>query len=671
MFRGICAAICLVTFTLVLAEDSDELQELKKTVGMMGRQLMMQQFASEERLRMSGNSGLKQVRAFFTGSRPYFSPSHSGRSLSSIHNHDNLIRVVGLGEMNVVLNGVEFRTRHNDYSLVMPHRSMDGFKATEDVPFPEVPPEVTSKATVEEQIDEMKQWFKAFKEQNPSVRDYRKYFKPILCYMEGYWTKSNKKIDESFPSDRHFIDAKTWFELQEKVRFASASGRKDTDENFTFLPTTVLEVTNGTLPVYAQWNYRITCHPLKNDLPLNRLRVANELNSRMIRKFTMDMHSTTRAARFEVNPVDRNEWSDRSHKNIYLDQLMGEIPGLDNYAANLTDDSFGNLALEVGTNKPVNTGYYHRWFRSSKKDAMGETVNQRGFSDSAVYMAMTTQDKIASMKLDRCTKKNKKRRCIQTETLVQKWTYAIPLEIIYLTPLYQWNPYNIEYKGRSNSASGLTVNADGRDGTPEWKLALNGTNHRSYYRTPAAFFSSIKTDEGKADTSGGNKGVLDREGMMRIVRSSGTSITKDIPGVGTVRTRYPIMPIHGHGTPVWKELEALKDVTLNSQSFAHMFTEPLDKQCRKSMIFFTDQSRNSTVAEHVHSFELTPEEIAIMKNKMPVYKFTSSAEGHNHILGLRIRKAQANPETGVLYISECDGKKSCWDGHGRALIVKL
>ena len=29
----------------------------------------------------------------------------------------------------------------------------------------------------------------------------------------------------------------------------------------------------------------------------------------------------------------------------------------------------------------------------------------------------------------------------------QKWTYAIPLEIIYMTPLYAWNPFNIEYKG--------------------------------------------------------------------------------------------------------------------------------------------------------------------------------------------------------------------------------
>ena len=36
----------------------------------------------------------------------------------------------------------------------------------------------------------------------------------------------------------------------------------------------------------------------------------------------------------------------------------------------------------------------------------------------------------------------------QCTTVDQKWTYAIPLEIIYMTPLSSWNPYNLEYKGK-------------------------------------------------------------------------------------------------------------------------------------------------------------------------------------------------------------------------------
>lgn len=102
------------------------------------------------------------------------------------------------------------------------------------------------------------------------MRDYRKYFRPLLCYLEGTWTKNSKSIDEPFESDRHFVDASSWFDLQEKIRFTSYTGRKDNLENFAYLPTTIIEAVNGTTAVFAQWNYRILCHPLKDYLPVNR-----------------------------------------------------------------------------------------------------------------------------------------------------------------------------------------------------------------------------------------------------------------------------------------------------------------------------------------------------------------------------------------------------------------
>lgn len=58
--------------------------------------------------------------------------------------------------------------------------------------------QVLDKKTVDEQIVEMRQWFKAFRDQDHSVRDYRKHFKPVLCYLEGGWTHSTKKIEEPF-----------------------------------------------------------------------------------------------------------------------------------------------------------------------------------------------------------------------------------------------------------------------------------------------------------------------------------------------------------------------------------------------------------------------------------------------------------------------------------------
>lgn len=59
----------------------------------------------------------------------------------------------------MVLNGVEFRTRHNDYRLRMPSSDRTYNKLV-DIPYPDVPPAVLHKPTVLEQVEEMKEWFK-------------------------------------------------------------------------------------------------------------------------------------------------------------------------------------------------------------------------------------------------------------------------------------------------------------------------------------------------------------------------------------------------------------------------------------------------------------------------------------------------------------------------------
>ena len=63
----------------------------------------------------------------------------------------------------------------------------------------------------------MKEWFRAWRDQDHSIRDYRKYFKPVLCILEGGWTFSDENtIDEPFLSGHH-LDAKSWKDLQQKV----------------------------------------------------------------------------------------------------------------------------------------------------------------------------------------------------------------------------------------------------------------------------------------------------------------------------------------------------------------------------------------------------------------------------------------------------------------------
>ena len=460
---------------------SAEMESFRKILGALSRQVMLQQMFVEERIRSDGDSGVKQVRLGSEGTRNYFSDTHgNSRRLMSIHEHANNIRTVGLGEFIGVLNGVEFRTRHNDYRLYMANKTSKDYHATEPIPFPEVPPEVTNKATVDGQIVEMREWFKAWKSQNHTVRDYRKYFKPVLCYLEGAWTTATKDIDEPFESDRHFIDAKTWFDLQEKVRFTSYTGRKDNLENFSFLPTTIMEIINGTIPVFAQWNYRILCHPLSRDVPLNRFRVVDDLHARLPARRKYEEEANTRAARFQLNPRDSDTWGNERYNNpkfTLLDELMSEIPGKDNYQGNLTDEAFALPAHTIDPKKSgkLNVAYYHRWFKVMEKDAMGQSVRHRGYADENLFMAMTTQPKVAGMKLTTCKGRKWRQKC---NTISQKFSYAIPLEIIYMTPLNRWNPFDLEYKGSERTPYGKTVYLGGRFGGRTPEKAYNGTNSK-------------------------------------------------------------------------------------------------------------------------------------------------------------------------------------------------
>ena len=82
-----------------------------------------------------------------------------------VDNHfvDHICRTVGMGELNVVLNGIEFRTRHNDYRLRMPSKTKKDYNLMEYIDFPPVPPAVLNKKTVHEQVLEMREWFRGTK----------------------------------------------------------------------------------------------------------------------------------------------------------------------------------------------------------------------------------------------------------------------------------------------------------------------------------------------------------------------------------------------------------------------------------------------------------------------------------------------------------------------------
>jgi hypothetical protein len=630
----------------------------------LARQVMLQQWYSEERVRSEGSSGVKQVRHQRDGTRPYFTETHTGSGVASIHDHADSRHTLGMGEFVAVLNGVEFTTRHNDPVLVMPHKTSRKYHATEDIPFPEVPPSVSALPDVESQIKEMRQYFRAFKEQDMNIRDYRHYFKPVLCYLEGAWAQAEEEIEEPFFSERHWVAADTWKELEDRYRFMSYSGTKENLENLAFLPRMIPRFVNDTIQ-FAQWNYRILCHPLKQDLQTDRFRVVDDLASRMVTGMSLEQFEQTREARFTLHPTDSEDMVDSRYTHTLLDKLMEEIPGQDNYNVSfLLDETYGFRADEPTPTRgqPKNVGFYHHIFKVEAKDAMGLSIRHRGFSDEHLYVASTTQKKVVGMDFDNCYGKwASKSDC---HNFHQKWTYAIPLEIVYLTPLSRWNPYNIAYHGSFDGDAAKTVTDNSRNGSKA--APYDGTHSRLFYRTPAAFYADEEYSVRPADTTGGSFYVLDKSGTAREVRGSGhRTFLPDIAGVGRIRQRYPIMPVHGEGGSVWKELEALKDIVLKPDNFKHMLHSGSGSSSGSTGATCWLEPSLPHYGEHTHSFQLHNIDKEVLKNGGSVLKLTTEANSHQHYITLETE--QVGRKGYAIKMTKCGDEAVCWDGHSQYL----
>ena len=635
---------------------------------------MMQHTILEEKTRTDGDSGIKQVRQGISGTGPIYTESYAGSSVASIHDHSNNIRTIGMGEFSCVLNGVEFRTRHNDYRLYMSHPNSSDYHKVEEIPFPDVPPEVKGQPTVDAQITEMQKWFKAWKEQNATERNYTKYFKPVLCYLEGAWTHSTSKVEEPFASDRHFIDASTWHGLYEKVSYMTYSGRKNTLENLSFLPTKIVGISNESLPIIVQWNYRILCQPLDRDVPLNRFRLAEDLKTKVSRNLLDGRDKNARSARFRLNPYD----NDNAEKEGFvryglLDELMHKVPGKDNQQGQITDDAFGVTAYDLAhpnSYKKLDASKYHRYVLSVENDAMGQSIRKVGFADGQLFIALTTQSKILKRSTSKCFKKNKG-VCVDLKTYDIRVSYAIPLEIIFMTPLLKWNPYNITLKGHPRSAEGETVTENGRNGKDTDDKAFNGANDIKHFLTPYEFFSGGEVEKNAADTSRSAVSVLDGNGKKRRVRASGTRIMiPEIPGIpgGPTRTRYPIMPVHAEGSAIWKELAALRKIVLKPKTYGAFITEkdsgvvanPASVNTT-ALTLITGMSRSNKVTPHQHEVALTSEDVTKLKNGESVIKVTTLNSGHTHTLVL------LRNNKGRYWMNRCSGAVRCKDGHTRVL----
>ena len=60
--------------------------------------------------------------------------------------------------------------------------------------------------------------------------------------------------------------------------------------------------------------------------------------------------------------------------------------------------------------------------------------------------------------------------------------------------------------------------------------------------------------------------------------ASGISVhTKEIPGVGSLRLRWPIYPIHDEGNTMYRDFLALSDMTLKKNKYLRIYPDAVEQ----------------------------------------------------------------------------------------------
>ena len=84
---------------------------------------------------------------------------------------------------------------------------------------------------------------------------------------------------------------------------------------------------------------------------------------------------------------------------------MEQIPGRDGYSGSIKDTLFNATVYPYRSSaneKPLNVAYYHRWYEVKKAGALGRHARHRGFSDENLFVAQTTDPKVAGLSVDKC-----------------------------------------------------------------------------------------------------------------------------------------------------------------------------------------------------------------------------------------------------------------------------
>ena len=636
---------------------------MKQTIVGLGRQILLQQMYVEERIRSDGHSGIKTTLRSNKGTRSYSSQTFTGDSVAGFYDQSHTDNALGIGYNEFVMNGLEVKLQGTKYHMRMPSRNSKTWHAVEDIPFPDVPPSVRNKNNVTEQIHEMYEYFKAWTHQDKKIRsDFEEYFRPVLCYLEGYWLKN------------------TWGSIDGKMRDLITKRKLEYMTNLQvsaiqhYHPVNIMQY--NTTPKFGHFETRILCHPVKTNLQLKQFYPVDDVATRLRFKQTYNDYTRSNKARFRTESwnfkfYDFTGGYSKSNPHPHaetdiLDDMMNEIPGLDNYPAELYDNSFNSTVYNVKfTNNftRMNTGYYNRRFKVGQKGAMGTVSNDKGFSDQHLWTAQTSHtDKVAGCNSVDCKNNpatHKRDLCFTSNTRV---SYAIPLEIVWMTPLLTWNPYNVSYtKGVSH-----VTTANHRNGVNELS-AFNGTDSEHFFITPAEFYTN---------NNWYIRHVLDKHGKPRRMSGSGIRTrTEDIQGIGQVRLRYPIVPAHIEGYAVYKEIDALKKLLNEMSSYQNMYEKPIPgvqstAGCiRENAIYAMKYAYKFPPGAHKHDIYLSPEKYDMLVNNhantLNITVMTTINNNHQHQLTIR------RYDNDNLFLILCDGHAHCWDGHGVKAQIKV
>jgi hypothetical protein len=276
-----------------------------------------------------------------------------------------------------------------------------------------------------------------------------------------------------------------------------------------------------------------------------------------------------------------------------------------------------------------------------KKDANGRDKRRRGFNDKNLFVAETTQPKVAPLSVS---------DDVSGEKFKKKYSYAIPLEILYMNPLAAWNPYNLPVKNTPTTSSTRT-------GGFSAATAFQDTSENGrFYWTPAEFF----------DLPANSKeivGVLDGNGVVQRVCASGTRILlPPIKGVSNVvRQRYPIPSLSFDKSFSSQNAKALK----------HLIETNTPENLLKSELYLPEHevwlwTGKSTTADHYHRLDITTQMQRTFDQNATAQIVVTTDKVNTHQHQITISRTRRPDGTFVYNFLNCDktGAK-CADGHSK------